>query len=340
MTNKKPQKYFFVAIFIAGLAVTLLLLRPFLSIIMASGAIAIIFHPLQKSIQKIVKRKTATAFISLLLILIVILTPLFFFSWRILQEASALYFKLVNNDINEISQVALFLRGLAQKFFPQTDFQFDLQSLASPLLNSSIKKISGVFTSALHIFLSLTIGLIALYYFLKDGDEIKKKIFALSPLADKYDQGLFDTLKKTITATVRGSLLIAVIQGALTSVGFAIFGIPNAALWGSFAVLSALIPGLGTVLVIGPGVLYLLIIGSLPNALGLLVWGLVAVGLIDNLLGPKLIQKGTALHPLLILLAVLGGISLFGPVGFLVGPIIMSLFFALVKIYPDIISSS
>ena len=120
-------------------------------------------------------------------------------------------------------------------------------------------------------------------------------------------------------------------------VGIWIFGIPNATLWGSIAAIAALIPSVGTSLVVLPGVLYLFLFGERFAALGLMIWGMTAVGLIDNILGPHLMKRGIAIHPFFILLSVLGGLGLFGPVGFLIGPLILALLFALLDIYAKVI---
>ena len=122
----------------------------------------------------------------------------------------------------------------------------------------------------------------------------------------------------------------------MTEMGFSIFGVPNPILWGSVAAVAALIPGVGTALVLIPSILYLFFIGETVSASGLLVWGIVAVGLVDNILGPKLVGRGIKLHPFLTLLSILGGISFFGPLGFLFGPLTLSLLFAFLEIYSTI----
>jgi predicted PurR-regulated permease PerM len=132
---------------------------------------------------------------------------------------------------------------------------------------------------------------------------------------------------------MKGSLFIALIQGCLTGIGFAIAGVPNPALWGSVAMISALIPGIGTSLVLIPGILFLFGTGHPGPGFGLLAWGALAVGLIDNFLSPKLLGRGTNLHPLFILFSVMGGLALFGPLGFLFGPLVLSLWSALISIY-------
>jgi predicted PurR-regulated permease PerM len=112
-----------------------------------------------------------------------------------------------------------------------------------------------------------------------------------------------------------------------------IFDIPAPAVWGAVAAIAAFIPGIGTSLVIVPGIIYLLLTGNTAYAIGLAIWGAVAVGLIDNVLGPHLVNKGVHIHPFLILVSVLGGLSTFGPIGFILGPLVLALLFALLEVY-------
>ena len=177
------------------------------------------------------------------------------------------------------------------------------------------------------------IFLIAIYYLFKDGHKLKTAIIILSPLQDIHDETIFDKLALAINSVIRGNLAVALVQGVLTAIGFALFGVPNATLWGSIAAIAALIPGIGTALVLLPAILYLYLSGETLSAVGLLFWGMTAVGLVDNFLGPKLASRGMRLHQFLILLSILGGISFFGPLGFLLGPLILSLLFALLEIY-------
>ena len=183
----------------------------------------------------------------------------------------------------------------------------------------------------------MILTLFTLYYLLKDGAKFREKIMEFSPLKKSEDEKIFEKVKGTVTSIVRGSLVVGVIQGIMTGLGFLIFGVPNPALWGSVAIFAAIIPGVGTALVNIPAVLFLAISGSGTNAFLLLLWSMSAVGLIDNFLRPYLIGRDAKLHPFLVLLSVLGGIHVFGPVGFLVGPLFLSFLLALLEIYPTIV---
>ena len=168
---------------------------------------------------------------------------------------------------------------------------------------------------------------------MKDGKQFGKYLVELSPLDDKDDFFIISRLKSAVKATVKGNLTISLIQGILTGIGFFIFGVPSPVLWGGIAAITALIPGIGTALVLVPGIAYLFISGNTYSGIGLSIWGLTAVGLIDNLLGPKLVGQGMKLHPLAVFVSVIGGMAFFGPLGFIFGPLALSICIALVDIY-------
>jgi predicted PurR-regulated permease PerM len=140
-------------------------------------------------------------------------------------------------------------------------------------------------------------------------------------------------MARAVRAVATGTLLMALIQGTVATVGFLIFSVPKPFLWGTLASIGALMPGVGTSIATIPASIYLLATGHTVQGVGMILWAALAVGLIDNLVGPYLIGKRSNMHPFVILIAVLGGINLFGPVGFIVGPVVVTLFFVLLEIY-------
>jgi predicted PurR-regulated permease PerM len=139
----------------------------------------------------------------------------------------------------------------------------------------------------------------------------------------------------SVNSVVGGTLIVALIQGVLAGIGFAIFDVPNPAVWGSFAVIAALIPTVGTALIMFPAALYLITVNQPLAAGGLILWSVLLVGGIDNIVRPKLIERQTNIHPLAVLLSVIGGIAFFGPMGFLTGPIVLSLLIELLNVYKE-----
>ena len=179
-----------------------------------------------------------------------------------------------------------------------------------------------------------------MFFFFRDGLVIVGKLERLLPLKKAHQKHVFKRFDDVMFAVIYGNITIAIIQGALGGLGFFIFGLPNPMLWGSFAAIAALAPNLGTALVVLPAIIFLYWQGAAGSALGLLVWGVVIIGLVDNLLAPYLMKKGLKVHPFLVLLGVLGGFAFFGPLGFLVGPVLVALLMALLDMYPAIMGNA
>ncbi|MEK7138006.1 MAG: AI-2E family transporter, partial [Patescibacteria group bacterium] len=297
----------------------------FLYALILATVFATVFGPVHKRALTITReRRVLAALIATISILIIIIVPLTFVGIQIFQEATRLYSSLALSDG---------ATDLFKRFSPVPIDSFDVNQYLKQGLSWLLQHLGPLFGNVVKAMVSVFIFLVALYYLFKDGHKLKRAIVALSPLQDIHDETIFNKLALAINSVIRGNLAVALVQGILTAVGFAIFGVPNPALWGSVAAVAALIPGIGTALVLLPAILYLYFSGETLFAAGLLLWGMTAVGLVDNFLGPKLASRGMRLHPFLILLSILGGIDFFGPFGFLLGPLILSLLFALLEIY-------
>lgn len=330
MNHQKLQTYFFLALLVAIGVLTLKILFPFLAPLVIAATFAVIFEPLYTGLFKVVRQKSIASFLATLLVFVIVVAPLTLFGVLIFQEASDLYFTLENQRTALPDSIrALSLeRGIVLPSLSNT-----VTGYTREILNWLFDNAGTAFTSVIQFGVSSFLCFLALYYFFKDGGRFRAALISLSPLLDAYDEEIFDRLKKAVNSVIQGALAIALLQGVATALGFTIFGVPHAALWGSAAIVAALIPQVGTALVILPAIAYLLFINNLPASIGLTIWGVLIVGTLDNLLRPKLLERGLSIHPFLILLAVLGGIVMFGPVGFLLGPLVLSLLFALIDIY-------
>ncbi len=336
MTTPKSELYFLLIILLGVTAITFFIFKPFLYPLILAVVFATALDPVHRRALAFCKNNhTLAAGISTLFVFLVLIIPLTFLTIQILQEATGLYSSLASGaDASEFSRHAVrTLEHLKVRLNIPSDYIVDIDQYLKQGLDVFIQNIGSLFTNALRIVIDTFLFLIALFYLFKDGKTIKGKLIALSPLEDEYDIKIVEKLEVAINSIVRGSLAVALIQGVLTSIGFFLFGVPSAVLWGSVAAIAALVPSVGTSLVILPAVLYLFLSGVTLPALGLLVWGMVAVGLIDNALGPALVGNKVQLHSFLILLSILGGISFFGPIGFILGPLSLSLFLTLFAIY-------
>jgi predicted PurR-regulated permease PerM len=193
--------------------------------------------------------------------------------------------------------------------------------------------LATIFAGTVSTFFLFFISLIASYYFFKDGKELLQVLIKVSPLPDEEDQEILGRMARAVRAVATGTLLVAMIQAVLATIGMTIVGIDRAVILGGLVAIGAMIPGVGTGIVMLPVILFLFLSGSITQAVILLVWSVVVVGLVDNFVGPQLMRRGNNMHPFIILLSVLGGLSLFGPIGFLVGPVVVTLFLVLLEIY-------
>jgi predicted PurR-regulated permease PerM len=163
---------------------------------------------------------------------------------------------------------------------------------------------------------------------------LRATVMARSPLAEKQTEEIIGTLGAMTSAVIRGSLLVGLLYGIFTGLGFFIFGLPSAILWGGVTVIASFIPGIGVLLIVVPGIISLALGGNTIGAIGLIAWLVIMSSSIESFVRPRLIGRKAKIHPLLMLFAVLGGLSFFGPIGLLLGPLALSLLLTLLQIYP------
>ncbi|MFA5942581.1 MAG: AI-2E family transporter [Candidatus Paceibacterota bacterium] len=343
MQSQKLRPYFLVLFLSGALALATAIFWPFLKPLALASVFAVVLQGLYSRVSKLLGGwPSASALLTIALSVLLILIPISVVGVLVGNEARDLYASIeAGGGQSAVSQTFLRVDELFGGSIPgleefSRDVSVDIDTYAKEVLQWITGHAGEIFSSVSQLLLSFFIFFIALYYLLRDGKRVRQMLIELSPLNDSEDAGIFDRLELAVNSVIKGSLVVALVQGVLTTIGFTLFGVPNAILWGTVTAVAALIPGIGTALVFIPVVAFLFITGSTVSALGLLVWGALGVGLIDNLLGPKLIGSKMKLHPLLVLLSVLGGLVFFGPSGVFLGPLSLSLFFALLSIYADV----
>lgn len=336
MTNQKTELYFLLFLLLAIFAITFFIFEPFVYPLILAVVFATALDPAHTHILKLTRgRNTLAASISTLLVFFVLVIPLSFLTFQIFQQATGLYSSLAGDGgTTEFSQHAMkTLQNLKVTLNIPSTVIIDVDQYLKQGLDLFINNLGPLLTNVIRIIIDIFLFLAALFYLFRDGKGLKAQLIQLSPLEDQYDVKIIDKIEIAINSIVRGNLTVALVQGVLSSIGFLVFGVPSAILWGGVTAIAAMVPTVGTSLVILPAVLFLFLSGNPISALGLFIWGTIAVGLIDNVLGPKLVGKKVKLNSFLILLSILGGVSFFGPIGFLLGPLSLSLFVTLFEIY-------
>lgn len=343
MSHKTIQLSFFIILTLGLLALTFFIFKPYLGVIFLSVILAVVFHPVYlKILLKFGGRKNLSSFATVIVIFFVILVPAILISTSLLREAIDLYNTLALGGADKLILELNTLLNNFSKVFSIQEFSpyLSIDTYARDLLGWVISHFDSVFTVVFGSIFNFILMLLSLYYLLMYGEEIKNSLVVWSPLPDNFDHNIVSALHSSVDAVVRGRLLVSVAQGLFVGLGFFIFGVGNPVLWGFVAGITSLIPILGTAVVTIPAVLFLFISGHFGAGIGLLLWAALAVGLVDNVLSFFFFKGKIPVHPLVILFSILGGVELFGVIGFLVGPICVSAFVAFLKIYPFIMSKS
>ena len=328
--------FFFILLALSGYMVWLIA-APFISALALAAIIVTICYPLYNWIRAHTPRrnKSVAALVTTFLALIIIVLPVAFISSLVVGEVINVYQSV--NDGQSLSIETSFetLEGLIQSYFP--NFDVNLSEQLGQVAEWFTGNITEIFAGTLSTLFIFVIAIIGSFYFFRDGKEFLQLLIRVSPLPDKEDAIIFKRMAQAVRSVATGTLLVAVIQGTLVAIGFAVVGIKGVVLWGSVTAVVAIIPGVGTALITVPAVLWLLYSGDMVSGVGLAIWSAFIVGTVDNIVGPYLMSRGNKMHPFIILLSVLGGISLFGPIGFIVGPVIVTLFMVLLEIYSQYI---
>jgi len=218
----------------------------------------------------------------------------------------------------------------------RADITAKLASLVSKAGGFVLGSLSKVTQITAVFLLNLFVMLYAMFFFLISGPAIVRTILGYLPLSGADKENIVHVGLSVSKATIKGTLVIGIVQGALGGLGLAVAGIPGAAFWGTIMVVLSIIPGIGTALVWVPAVIYLMLGGETTAAIGLAVWSAAIVGTVDNVLRPRLVGKDTSMPDLLILVSTLGGLGLFGVLGLVVGPVIAALFLTAWTIYGQV----
>lgn len=345
MLQAKSQLKFFAILALIVLFLSFFIVRPYLASVFLATIFVIVFFPVHQFIFKSLNgRKNLASLFSTSLVLLVIFVPVAFFGFLVFQEARSIYEDGLQSG-TALSSVDNFLINFEEKvkgIFPGIDVEIRHYTKVEDLVQQGLSVVVNYFDKILSGLFHLGIGfflmVLAIFYLFRDGPMMMEKINRLSPLKKSYTDTIFEKVTEAVNAVVRGRLLVGVIQGFFIGLGFFIFDLPSPVLWGGVSAVAAMLPVVGPLAIIISTSVILFFSGSVWSAVGILAWGVVADVLMDNYLSSILINQKMHIHPFLVLLSVLGGISFFGAVGFVVGPVVLALMFAILEIYPLITS--
>jgi predicted PurR-regulated permease PerM len=318
------------------------ILKPFFSAILASLILAYIFNPVYKFVKKVFRNKTLSSLIVSILIVLLFTVPLFFIANAVSNEARVNYVfikkilatgNILDDPCDEPGFICT-VRGYFEEYLSDPQIKFQLTNITSKLTDFFINAASNFIFSIPSFLISFFVMVFIIFYLFKDGETIALRIKNLLPLKTSHRKGIFDQLNEVTFAVLYGHVLVAAIQAILGVIAFWIFGVTSPILWGLVMFFFAMIPFLGTPIVWVPAVIVKAFANQPWQALGLLVAGLF-ISTIDNVIKPKLVSDKAKVHPVVILLGVIGGIFVFGPIGIIIGPVVLSIFMKFIEIYEE-----
>jgi predicted PurR-regulated permease PerM len=321
------------------IAVTLLfawILSPFFGAILWSVLLSIMFASLyRRLLAAMPRRRNLAAFTTLLIIVVMVLIPLALIAASAIREAANVFERFQSGEIDVgryQSQFMSWVPAWLVELLNQLKLA-DLTSLRERLSSGLVTAGQYLAGQALSIgqvtaefMVSLFVMLYLLFFLLRDGDALVARIKRATPLRADHQSEIFGQVAATIRATIKGDILVALIQGALGGLIFWLLGIGAAVLWAAVMAVLSLLPVLGSALVWVPVAIYLLLTGSVVHGIVLLVYGALVISLVDNFLRPWLVGKDIKMPSYIVLISTLGGLAVFGANGFVIGPLVAALF--------------
>lgn len=336
----KQNIYFIALVSIFGI-LSLYILSSFIVVLVLAYVFSTLIKPIYIKINNLLSKITfvkkasdsLSAFITIILFILVIITPITIILSKVIIDTQSVYQTVVTQGI-DLNFIGNKIATFSDKFSP--NLNINLNKVAESISGFFVSNIGNIFSGTVDIVLKSFLFLLAMFYFLKDGKQFSELYELISPLKKQSDDKIFKSIKQSVNSIMLGSLTVAIAQGLFTGFGLWMFGVPNPFFFGTLAGFFSLIPSVGASIVWIPAAIYLYFTrdGSFVW-LYQVIWGMFAVGLIDNLLGPKVMNKGIKIHQLFILLSLIGGIAVFGPEGFILGPLVLSIFIAITKVYSE-----
>lgn len=334
MNDNTAQRLFFALLLVAVTAAFIWLVRGFVQPIFWAVALCIVFFPLHQRIVALLRgRSSLAAAASVVLILLIVVLPLAALGAAVAQEAAGLYDRIRTGDIDVSAAIGWVEQRLPLAVETAESIGIDIERLQSQLSSSAITVSQFVATRALaigqdtiRIAVYFFLMLYLLYFFMRDGERILDGMVRTLPFGDERERHLLERFAQVSRATIKGTLVVGIVQGSIGGITFAVLGIGAPVLWGVIMAIFSIIPAIGPAIIWLPAAIMLIANGSIVSGIILILVGSVVIGLADNLLRPLLVGRDTRMPDYLILLTTLGGLTAFGISGFVIGPIIAAFF--------------
>jgi predicted PurR-regulated permease PerM len=319
------------------------ILMPFYGAVFWGIVLAIVFAPLyRRLLPRLRGSPNLAALATLGVIVLLVVLPLAFIGVALMKEGASIYKGMQSGDISFaryfqqiVGALPAWMVGLLDRF--GLDDMGELQQKMTAGLTQGGQAIAthvfDIGHNTLDFLIAFFITLYLAFFLLRDGSQLARRIREAIPLDAESKRNLFSKFATVIRATVKGNVVVAGVQGSLGGLAFWYLGVHGAVLWGTLMAFLSLLPAIGAALIWFPVALYLLATGAVWKGVGLIFWGTVVIGIIDNVLRPILVGKDIRMPDYLVLISTLGGMAIFGLNGFVIGPVIAALFLSVWDIF-------
>jgi len=342
--NDQANKVRWIAV-LAATAIALylcwLMLKPFVGVLGWAAVLVIIFYPVHQNVVRKIKRRSLSALVSSSLVIVVFVTPLTLVAIAVASEVGSVaqsFSAYVGQVINPATPVLGRLSGWIHERFAldtQASETFLVEQLKNAgvfLLGQSFGFVGNILGGLVRSFLVV----FTMYYLFRDGEQIVRSFPRFLPFSYEQSQKIIVRTTEVVSASVYGVVTIAMLQGLLGGIAFWILGIPSPILWAVVMAFVCMIPIAGSFFVWLPASIYLMLGGQWGKSILLILWGALFISTVDNFLRPRLIRNQTKLHELFIFFSVLGGISVFGLLGIVMGPVVLAITLGLLSTFKDV----
>ena len=321
------------AVTVAGIYICYQLAAPFIPAFTWALALAVLFAPLYRLLEKKIKHPNLTATICVLAAVLIVVVPAAFVAQRILGEAASgaetVKTMIESGEWHRVLDAHPRMAPVELWIEQQFNLPEIINNAASWLTSTAASFVQGSVLQLIGVVLTFYI----LFYFLRDRSAILDTLRSLSPLSAADMNRIFDGISDTVHATVYGTFAVSLVQGILGGLMFWWLDLPAPLLWGVVMALLAVVPVLGAFVIWIPAAIFLFLDGSEGKALLLTLWGAIVVGGIDNLLYPMLVGSRLKMHTILAFVSIVGGLIVFGPSGLILGPVMFTVTRILLEIW-------
>lgn len=347
MEEKRKLMVFFAISFTLLTFLIFVIFRPMLNTILLGFVFSFLMYPLYKIIYKKLKNKKVSSFLVCLIFIILFTTPLIIGLNNLAQEAFSASRLILDSDIiNNLGDFECESETVICEFFNRIFVETNFRDILKDIIRSSAtfftNYIGGLLLKLPVLVLNAFIIIFMMYYLLMDGKKFMQRVYTLLPISNRHKHKLFLKTFNNLSGILFGTISVAVIQGTLAGIGFAIFGFRSPILWGFLTIFFALVPMFGAGIVWFPASVYKIFESYSASdtfgiwmGIGLFFYGAIIVSTLDNFIRPLLVSGKTKIHPVLVLFGIIGGVSVFGAAGIFIGPLILGIFLTLLEMFEE-----